>query len=56
MKKLLGMFVAIAGAGVVLWAGSSLLVTHKPIFGYDAVYPGLAGIALLVGGLIMRQD
>jgi hypothetical protein len=56
MKKFLAVFVAIAGAGIVLYAGAALLVTYKSVFGYDPVYAGLGGLVLLVGGLLMRQD
>ena len=56
MKKFLATFVALGGFIIVIWAGASLLAIHRPIFGYHAVYTGLGGIALLVGGLVSRQD
>ena len=56
MKKLLETVVAIAGGVVVMWAGSSVLATHQNILGYHPVYAGLAGVALLVGGLLARAD
>ena len=56
MKKLLGLFVAVAGAGVVVWAGASVLATHQSILGYHPVYAGLAGVAVLVAGLALRAD
>ena len=56
MKKLLGMLLAIAGGGVMVWAGASVLATHHAIFGYHPVYAGLAGVALLVAGLVTRAD
>lgn len=56
MKKLIGTFVALGGLIIVGWAATSLLATHRNIFGYHAVYTGLGGITLLVGGLLSRQD
>ena len=56
MKKLLGMLVAIGGGGVMVWAGASVLATHQNIFGYHPVYAGLAGVAVLVTGLVLRAD
>ena len=56
MKKILAVFVAVAGAGIMLWAGTALLATHQMIYGYHPVYAGLAGITLLVAGLVMRAD
>jgi len=56
MKKFVATFVALGGLIIVGWAAASLLATHRNIFGYHAVYTGLGGIALLVGGLVSRQD
>lgn len=56
MKKILGVLVALAGAGVIVWSGASLLATHTNIYGYHPVYAGLAGITVLVAGLIVRAD
>ncbi len=56
MKKLFGMLVAVAGAGVIVWAGASVLATHQNILGYHPVYAGLAGVAVLVAGLVTRAD
>ena len=56
MKKLLGLFVVVAGGGVVVWAGASVLATHQNILGYHPVYAGLAGVAVLVAGLVLRAD
>ena len=56
MKKILAVFVIVAGAGVIVWAGASLLATHQNIYGYHPVYAGLAGVAVLVAGLFLRAD
>ena len=56
MKKILGVLVALAGAGVIVWSGASLLATHANIYGFHPVYAGLAGITVLVAGLILRAD
>ena len=56
MKKLIGMLAAVAGAGVIVWAGASVLATHQNILGYHPVYAGLAGVAVLVAGLVARAD
>ena len=60
MKRFFGLVLAILGAGVCLWAASSLLLTGKDIEldgrSYHAMYPGLVGVAVLTGGLLLRQD
>jgi len=56
VKKILAVFVIVAGAGVIVWSGASLLATHQNIYGYHPVYAGLAGVTILVGGLVMRAD
>ena len=53
---MLGVFIALAGAGVVVWSAASLLATHSNIYGFHPVYAGLAGITVLVAGLIVRAD
>jgi len=53
---MLGIVVAVAGGGVMLWAGASVLATHQNILGYHPVYAGLAGVTLLVTGLVLRAD
>jgi hypothetical protein len=60
VKRFFGLVLAIVGAGVCLWAASSLLLTGKEIeiyrHSYHAMYPGLVGVALLTVGLLFRQD
>jgi hypothetical protein len=56
MKKLIATVCAIAGGILVLWAGVCILGTKQHIFGYDAMYPGLLGLALLSYGLITRGE
>jgi hypothetical protein len=60
VKRFFGLVLAIAGAGVCLWAASSLLLTGKEItiYGnsYHAMFPGLVGVAVLTVGLLLRQD
>jgi hypothetical protein len=60
VKRFFGLVLAILGAGVCLWAASSLLLTGKDIelYGrsYHAMYPGLVGVAVLTCGLLLRQD
>lgn len=58
MKKLLALTVSAAGAVLTIWAGSvALSGTGQYIYGYHALYPGLVGVALLSGGLILwSQD
>jgi hypothetical protein len=62
VKRFIGLILAVIGAGICLWAAACLLLpeTRKTITIYDhtyhAMYPGLVGVALLTGGLVMRQD
>lgn len=56
MRKFMGLLVAIAGGAVVAWAGSSLLFTHESVYGFDPVYAGVGGCAILVAGLALRSD
>lgn len=56
MKKSLATVVAAVGLVVTLWAASSVIATGKRIYGYDAVYVGVAGVGMLSLGLILRQD
>jgi hypothetical protein len=56
VKRFLALILAIAGAGIMIWAASSILVTHHEILGYHAMYPGLVGVGLLTVGLIFRQE
>lgn len=56
MKKVFGIVLAVVGGVFALWAGASLIAGHKSVLGYDPVYAGLAGAAVLVAGLATRQD
>jgi hypothetical protein len=60
VKRFFGLVLAVIGAGLCLWAASSLLMTGKPItvYGesYHAMYPGLVGVALLTVGLVLRHE
>lgn len=56
MKKTFGIVLAVVGGCFALWAGASLVATHKSVLGYDPVYAGLVGAAVFVAGLAMRQD
>jgi hypothetical protein len=60
VKRFIGLVLAIVGAGVCLWAASSLLLTGNEIevYGktYHAMYPGLVGVTTLTVGLILRMD
>ena len=57
MKKMLAIVLSAAGAAISLWAGYILLAgTHETMYGYHAIYGGLAGIALLSVGLITLSN
>lgn len=56
MKRFIGLVLALAGAGLLGWAGYCWLGTGGTVHGYHPMYPGLVGIALLAAGLIARQD
>ena len=58
MKKLLGWILTFGGGAISLWAGYLLLSPESgDIYGYDPVYGGLFGLAVLTAGLItLSQD
>jgi hypothetical protein len=56
VKKFFGLVIALAGVVITLIAGEALLLSHRTYYGFHAVYVGLLGVALLSGGIIMRQD
>lgn len=54
---MLAIVLSAAGAAISLWAGYILLAgTHETMYGYHAVYGGLAGIAVLSIGLITLSN
>jgi hypothetical protein len=55
MKRMFGGILMLIGAGITGWSAYSVLVTHAPIFGYDAAYVGAAGLAALTAGVLMFQ-
>lgn len=57
MKKLLALILSVAGAAITLWA-AYLLLSGAPdrMYGYDPVYGGLLGVAVLSTGLIMLSN
>jgi hypothetical protein len=58
VKKLLAWILTFAGGAISLWAGYLILSPESgTIYGYDPVYAGLFGLAVLTGGLIiLSQD
>ena len=55
MKRLLGGILALTGIVVVTMCAYSVMVTHRPVFGFDAAYMGAAGLAALTVGIIAFQ-
>lgn len=56
MKKFFGMVVAIAGVILTGWAAYCIMIAGGQIYGYHAMYPGLLGLAMLTGGIIVCQE
>jgi hypothetical protein len=55
MKRMIGLILAIAGVVVVALCAYSVMVTHRPVFGFDAAYMGAAALAALTLGIIAVQ-
>jgi len=55
MKRMIGMILAIAGVVVVAMCAYSVMVTHQPVYGYDAAYLGAARLAAITLGIIAYQ-
>jgi hypothetical protein len=56
MKKMIATILLVLGLILTIWAGMHILGTKKLIMGYDPMYPGLLGIALLSFGAITRGE
>jgi len=55
MKRMFGGILALAGVVVTAMSAYSVLVTHHPVFGFEAAYVGAAGLAAMTLGIIMFQ-
>jgi hypothetical protein len=55
MKRMFGGVLILIGATVAAMSAYSVLVSHAPLFGYEAAYVGAAGLAALTAGILAFQ-
>ena len=52
MKQMFGGILTLVGIAITGMSAYSVLITHQPLFGYEAAYVGAAGLAAVTLGLL----
>ncbi|HEY2787138.1 MAG TPA: hypothetical protein VGJ05_19420 [Fimbriiglobus sp.] len=55
MKRMFGGILMLVGIAITGMSAYSVLITHDPLFGYDAAYVGAAGLAAITAGVLSLQ-
>ncbi len=55
MKRMFGGILMLAGIAVTGMSAYSVMVTHQPLFGFEAAYVGAVGLAAVTVGLLAIQ-